>query len=245
MQAHLAQTEQLLSHDEHTLDTIEAELAAREIPPATTHLRAKRTCPKDRAGRRFDMIRAQAKHLVRSIYVMRCRYCQVSKEDTGSELTYDHFVPQSRGGTDDSENQVYACHARYSYSPRERWHFVWHHGDKAAQGRDFARNLRGNQPGFCCKRGPKGTANADVPDRPEEYSPRRMGLPSAPFGLVAPFPLGGVVRRENQSEQVQGKQRSQNNALTRRAAGPKQGAGKHAVNGRGNNTEALPDHADD
>lgn len=57
------------------------------------------------------MIRAQTKRLIRSIYVMRCGYCGVSEEEAGAELTYDHFQPQSKGGSDDQENLVYACHA--------------------------------------------------------------------------------------------------------------------------------------
>lgn len=57
------------------------------------------------------MIRAQIKRLIRSIYVMRCGYCGVSEEEAGAELTYDHFQPQSKGGSDGKENVVYACHA--------------------------------------------------------------------------------------------------------------------------------------
>jgi hypothetical protein len=57
------------------------------------------------------MIRAQVKRLVRSIYVMRCAYCGVSEAEAGAELTYEHFQPKSRGGSDGKENIVYACHA--------------------------------------------------------------------------------------------------------------------------------------
>ena len=57
------------------------------------------------------MIRASVKRLVRSIYVMRCGYCQVSEAEVGAELTCGHFQPQSQGGSDDWENLVYACHA--------------------------------------------------------------------------------------------------------------------------------------
>ena len=57
------------------------------------------------------MIRAQTKRVVRSIYVMRCGYCGVTEAETGAELTYDHFQPQSKGGSDNQENIVYACHA--------------------------------------------------------------------------------------------------------------------------------------
>jgi hypothetical protein len=44
------------------------------------------------------MIRASVKRLVRSIYVMRCGYCQVSEAEAGAELTFDHFQPPSQGG---------------------------------------------------------------------------------------------------------------------------------------------------
>ncbi len=57
------------------------------------------------------MIRAQTKRVVRSIYVMRCGYCAVSEAEVGAELTYDHFQPQSKGGSDGKDNLVYACHA--------------------------------------------------------------------------------------------------------------------------------------
>ena len=57
------------------------------------------------------MIGAKVKRLVRSIYVMRCGYCFLSEEDAGAELTFDHFQPQSAGGSDEADNLVYACHA--------------------------------------------------------------------------------------------------------------------------------------
>ncbi|MBC8142749.1 MAG: HNH endonuclease [Armatimonadetes bacterium] len=57
------------------------------------------------------MIRADVKRLVRTTYAFSCGYCGVSETEVGAELTYDHFVPQSKGGTDDAENLVYACHA--------------------------------------------------------------------------------------------------------------------------------------
>jgi len=57
------------------------------------------------------VIRAQVKHLVRSIYVMRCGYCLLCETDIGAELTFDHFQPQSAGGSDEADNLVYACHA--------------------------------------------------------------------------------------------------------------------------------------
>lgn len=57
------------------------------------------------------MIRAAAKRLARSIYVMRCGYCLLSEAEMGAELTFDHFQPQTAGGSDDVDNLVYACHA--------------------------------------------------------------------------------------------------------------------------------------
>jgi hypothetical protein len=38
-----------------------------------------------------------------------CEYCSVSEIDTGSELTVDHFQPQSKGGLDNLENLIYCC----------------------------------------------------------------------------------------------------------------------------------------
>jgi predicted restriction endonuclease len=82
------------------------------------------------------MIRAQTKRVVRAVYAFRCGYCRVSEAQCGAELTYDHFRPQSQGGTDDVANLVYACHActnsrattadRESFSRNVRdlaWHF--------------------------------------------------------------------------------------------------------------------------
>ena len=57
------------------------------------------------------MIRAQAKRIVRAVYAFRCGYCGVTEAQVGSELTFDHFRPQSQAGTDDVANLVYACHA--------------------------------------------------------------------------------------------------------------------------------------
>ena len=57
------------------------------------------------------MIRAQTKRIVRAVYAFRCGYCGVAEAQVGAELTFDHFRPQSRGGTEDVANLVYACHA--------------------------------------------------------------------------------------------------------------------------------------
>ena len=61
------------------------------------------------------MIRAEAKRVIRSRYVLRCGYCSVTEQEIGAELTYDHFKPISAGGTDDIENIVYACHSCNSF----------------------------------------------------------------------------------------------------------------------------------
>ena len=57
------------------------------------------------------MIQARTKRIVRAIYAFRCGYCGVTEAQVGAELTFDHFRPQSQGGTDDTANLVYACHA--------------------------------------------------------------------------------------------------------------------------------------
>ena len=49
------------------------------------------------------------RRLVRERYDRRCGYCGVSEDDTGGELTIDHFVPVIAGGSDDASNLVYAC----------------------------------------------------------------------------------------------------------------------------------------
>jgi len=46
---------------------------------------------------------------VRERYQFCCGYCGVSEMEVGGELTVDHFVPLSAGGTDGIENLVYSC----------------------------------------------------------------------------------------------------------------------------------------
>src|SRR5687768_10834361 len=46
---------------------------------------------------------------VRERFNFCCGYCGVSETSTGGELTIDHFIPQSRGGSNELENLVYAC----------------------------------------------------------------------------------------------------------------------------------------
>ena len=47
--------------------------------------------------------------LVRERFGYCCGYCGVSEIDSGGELTVDHFIPESAGGSNDEENLVYAC----------------------------------------------------------------------------------------------------------------------------------------
>ncbi|MEL6247166.1 MAG: HNH endonuclease [Cyanobacteria bacterium J06627_15] len=76
-----------------------------------------------------------------------CEYCHSSEEASASLFTFDHLVPQSRGGNDSESNLALACHRcngrRYNFidgvdpeatatvslfNPRKnKWseHFVW------------------------------------------------------------------------------------------------------------------------
>ncbi len=38
-----------------------------------------------------------------------CEFCGVTETDVGGALTIDHFRPQAKGGTDDTENLLHAC----------------------------------------------------------------------------------------------------------------------------------------
>lgn len=55
------------------------------------------------------MISAELRLLVRQRANFRCEYCGVSEQDTGGELTIDHFQPQVSTGTDDLDNLLYCC----------------------------------------------------------------------------------------------------------------------------------------
>ncbi len=46
---------------------------------------------------------------LRRRFDFRCGYCGLSETDKGGTLSLDHFQPQSRGGSDDLTNWVYAC----------------------------------------------------------------------------------------------------------------------------------------
>lgn len=51
----------------------------------------------------------ETKQLVRRRARFACEYCGVSETSAGGELTVDHFRPQSKGGSDEPDNLVYAC----------------------------------------------------------------------------------------------------------------------------------------
>ncbi len=51
----------------------------------------------------------ETRQFVRQRANFSCEYCGVSETDVGGELTIDHFQPQSKNGSDEMENLVYAC----------------------------------------------------------------------------------------------------------------------------------------
>jgi len=55
----------------------------------------------------------------RAIYV--CEYCDVGESETRGLLTVDHYKPESRGGSSDPNNLVYACF-RCNLYKSARWH---------------------------------------------------------------------------------------------------------------------------
>lgn len=48
---------------------------------------------------------------LRERFGFACGYCGVSEVEVGSELTVDHFHPQSQNGADDESNWIYCCFA--------------------------------------------------------------------------------------------------------------------------------------
>ncbi len=56
-------------------------------------------------------MRRSEKDRLRADFGFSCGYCGVEEGEIGAELTVDHFQPRSRGGSDDFDNLVYACHA--------------------------------------------------------------------------------------------------------------------------------------
>lgn len=46
---------------------------------------------------------------IRAYANFACEFCGVREEDTGGQLTIDHYRPKSKGGHDDFENLLYCC----------------------------------------------------------------------------------------------------------------------------------------
>jgi hypothetical protein len=65
-----------------------------------------------------------ARERARERYAARCGYCGVHEDWVGATLTIDHHRPRSRGGTDESENLVYACPRCNEHKGR-----YWHDAD--------------------------------------------------------------------------------------------------------------------
>lgn len=55
------------------------------------------------------MISQETRQIVRQRANFSCEYCGVSEAEVGGALTIDHFKPQSKGGSDEIENLIYAC----------------------------------------------------------------------------------------------------------------------------------------
>ena len=68
-------------------------------------------------------ISAALRQLVRERAQFACEYCGVTEHNVGSELTIDHYYPESLGGSDDAENLCYCCHRcnlnKLDYWPHE------------------------------------------------------------------------------------------------------------------------------
>lgn len=60
-------------------------------------------------------ISASIRQAVRHRAGFACEYCGVTETQVGGELTIDHYVPQSQGGTADLDNLVYCCARCNSY----------------------------------------------------------------------------------------------------------------------------------
>jgi HNH endonuclease len=54
-------------------------------------------------------ISADLRQQVRQRADCACEFCGVREDDAGATLTIDHFQPRSKGGSDASDNLVYAC----------------------------------------------------------------------------------------------------------------------------------------
>ncbi len=74
---------------------------------------------------------AELRHAVRQRAGFACEFCGVCENDTGGELTIDHFQPKTKGGTDALGNLVYCCHRcnqyKAAYWPAQaRDRSLWH-----------------------------------------------------------------------------------------------------------------------
>lgn len=56
-------------------------------------------------------MRTSERQTLRARYLFRCGYCGIREADAGAKLTIDHFQPRSQGGSDETDNLVYCCHA--------------------------------------------------------------------------------------------------------------------------------------
>lgn len=55
------------------------------------------------------MISKEQVFFVRQRANFQCEYCHVSEIDSGAELSIDHFISTSKGGSDALDNLIYAC----------------------------------------------------------------------------------------------------------------------------------------
>ncbi|MFS8067844.1 MAG: HNH endonuclease [Byssovorax sp.] len=98
-----------------------------------------------------------ARERARERFSSRCGYCGVHEDGVGATLTIDHHRPRSHGGTEESENIVYAC-------PRCNEHkgAYWHDADPPHirlldPGRDdLTLHLRGSADGRLAGVTPEG-----------------------------------------------------------------------------------------
>jgi HNH endonuclease len=58
---------------------------------------------------------ASIREQVRQRAQCACEFCGITEIDTGSRLTIDHFQPQTKAGSDELENLIYACIACNQY----------------------------------------------------------------------------------------------------------------------------------
>lgn len=61
------------------------------------------------------MIPAKTREQVRLRANYACEFCGVTENDTGGELTIDHFQPLAKGGSNDPDNLIYCCHRCNQY----------------------------------------------------------------------------------------------------------------------------------